>query len=531
MSTLTYRLFIFIVAALSFIPFLGGVHLFDWDEINFAEAAREMVVSGNFSTVTIDYLPFWEKPPLFFWMQAISMKIFGINEFAARFPNAIAGIITLLLFFELGKKLVSENFGLMWSMLYLCSVLPHLYFKSGIIDPWFNLFIFSGIVCTFFYTENNKGKFLFWAGIFIGLAVLTKGPVGLLIYGLVALIFLGFKKFKNFPSFQHILFFLIGLLLFGGFWVISETLQGRFYIIADFFTYQVRLLQTGDAGHSGPFYYHFFVLLIGCFPLSAYAIPVIISKVRLQENPFEFTMKILFWVVLILFSIVKTKIVHYSSLAYFPLSFLGAFGLQLFIINNKRKAVTIGLLSLSILWVVLLFALAWVGNNPQWILNNITIKDPFVIDALNYPSPFTAIDFLPAIVLAVGTLLFIMQKENIRKVSVMLSFSFLSFMLAFALFVPKIERFSQGGAIDFFKSKKNKVVYPLGYKSYAHLFYAEKMPQQNDSLHQVNLTLKANTTDSVFFITKINKQQKIEKSHPELIKLKSDRGFVFYVKP
>ena len=64
---------------LLFVPFLGRVHLFDWDEINFAECAREMVTSGNYSTVTIDYLPFWEKPPLFIWMQAISMKIFGIN--------------------------------------------------------------------------------------------------------------------------------------------------------------------------------------------------------------------------------------------------------------------------------------------------------------------------------------------------------------------------------------------------------------------------------------------------------------------
>jgi 4-amino-4-deoxy-L-arabinose transferase-like glycosyltransferase len=81
------------VAALLFVPFLGGVHLFDWDEINFAEAAREMIVTGDYLTVQINYLPFWEKPPLFIWMQVISMKLFGINEFAARFPNAVCGIV------------------------------------------------------------------------------------------------------------------------------------------------------------------------------------------------------------------------------------------------------------------------------------------------------------------------------------------------------------------------------------------------------------------------------------------------------
>ena len=53
------------VGVLLFVPFLGKVHLFDWDEINFAESAREMIVTGNYSRVMIDYQPFWEKPPLF----------------------------------------------------------------------------------------------------------------------------------------------------------------------------------------------------------------------------------------------------------------------------------------------------------------------------------------------------------------------------------------------------------------------------------------------------------------------------------
>ena len=48
---------------LLFIPFLGGVHLFDWDEINFAESAREMIASGNYLTIQINYIPFWENPP------------------------------------------------------------------------------------------------------------------------------------------------------------------------------------------------------------------------------------------------------------------------------------------------------------------------------------------------------------------------------------------------------------------------------------------------------------------------------------
>ena len=62
-----------VIGILLFIPYLGSVHLFDWDEVNFAEAAREMLVTGDYMTVRIDYDPFHEKPPLFFWCQAFSM--------------------------------------------------------------------------------------------------------------------------------------------------------------------------------------------------------------------------------------------------------------------------------------------------------------------------------------------------------------------------------------------------------------------------------------------------------------------------
>ncbi|MEI8103159.1 MAG: glycosyltransferase family 39 protein, partial [Chlorobium sp.] len=141
---LLIQLGIVFFASLLFIPGLGMVHLFDWDELNFAESAREVLVSGNYFTVQINFEPFWEKPPLFIWMQALSMKLFGINEFAARLPNALCGITTLLVLFNAGRRVKDSRFGLLWMLLYLSSVLPFFYFRTGIIDPWFNLFIFLG---------------------------------------------------------------------------------------------------------------------------------------------------------------------------------------------------------------------------------------------------------------------------------------------------------------------------------------------------------------------------------------------------
>ncbi|GAB1441405.1 hypothetical protein MASR2M39_02390 [Ignavibacteriales bacterium] len=109
-SDLKIKLFIILISAILFLPFLGDVHLFDWDEINFAEASREMIETGDYLRVHIDYEPFYEKPPLFFWIQVLSMKMFGVNEFAARFPNAMFGIVAFYCFYtpSAGKCSISR---------------------------------------------------------------------------------------------------------------------------------------------------------------------------------------------------------------------------------------------------------------------------------------------------------------------------------------------------------------------------------------------------------------------------------------
>src|SRR4051794_38291722 len=74
-----------------------------------AEASREMLVTHNYFIPQINFEPFWEKPPLFFWLQSLSLKLFGINEFAARFPNPLCGIITLMVLFRMGQKLLNKT--------------------------------------------------------------------------------------------------------------------------------------------------------------------------------------------------------------------------------------------------------------------------------------------------------------------------------------------------------------------------------------------------------------------------------------
>ena len=199
------------------------------------------------------------------------MKVFGINEFAARFPNSICGIFTLLIVFNIGKKLNNSRFGLIWVMTFACSLLPFFYFKSGIIDPWFNLFIFTGI---YFWVRAidciDASKELIYAllsAIALGLAVLTKGPVAILIFGLVAGILYLLNRFKLGVNWKSLTLFIILFLFTGGFWFLLQIISDHFNIVVDFIVYQIRLFKTEDAGHGGFPLYHFVILLFGYFLL------------------------------------------------------------------------------------------------------------------------------------------------------------------------------------------------------------------------------------------------------------------------
>ncbi|MFN5920092.1 MAG: ArnT family glycosyltransferase, partial [Bacteroidota bacterium] len=303
-------------AALLFIPFIGSVHLFDWDEINFAESAREMLVTRDYLHVQINFTPFWEKPPFFFWLQALSMKVFGVNEFAARFPNALCGIVTLASLFYIGKREASRNMAIWWVLFMAGSFTPHLYYKSGIIDPWFNLFIFLSlyqcIKASSGHTNSKTDLNYVYAGLFAGMAFITKGPVALLVIGLCVLVFIAFNRFRFFFSFRQLMLGIIPFVFIASVWVAAEINQNGFQVLIDFINYQIDLFKNPVAGHGQPFYYHALVLLAGCFPASLFFLSgVRLGYIEPDRQHFFRWMSILFWVVLVLFSSVTTKIVHY----------------------------------------------------------------------------------------------------------------------------------------------------------------------------------------------------------------------------
>ena len=473
-------------------PFLGQVHLFDWDEINFAECAREMIVSNNYSTVQIGFLPFWEKPPLFIWMQAVSMKIFGDIEFAARFPNAICGIITLISIYVLGRRIYDEKFARLWAIAFAGSLLPAFYFHSGIIDPWFNYFIFLGIYHFAIYTNefpslSTQKLFhprILASALFLALAVLTKGPVALLIFGLCFLCW-RIRARKKVMSWQHFTLYAIVALSIPGTWFLYLAASGNGHLVVEFISYQLRLLTTEDAGHGGSFFYHWIILLLGCFPASVFAIQALVKST--DDTPFEKHMlkwmRILFWVVLILFSVVKTKIIHYSSLCYFPLTYLAAYAVYKLSAEKfaLKKWMFFLLYSIGTTLTILFIILPFIDLYKQELINGGWIKDQFAVGNLQANASWRGWEWMTGILLGITlTAAYILfRKKNFSSGAfVLFGGTVIAFTLAFFVITPRVEEYSQGAAIAFWKehAKDGSYLETIGYKSYAHYFYGNLQP-------------------------------------------------------
>ena len=532
---------IIVFTGLFLLPFLGSVHLFDSDEVNYAESAREMMVTGDYFMVQIDFEPFPEKPPLFFWLQVLSMKIFGINEFAARFPNIICGIFSLVLLYFLGKQLYGHRFGLLWILSYGAAILPFFYFKSGMIDPWFNLFIFSGMAWFIFYLDPERARSrtrnVVLSALFFGLAVLTKGPVALLIFLFCFLVFISLKRFRLSTSSFHVGLFIGVLILIGGSWFLFQVLSGNVYILKDFINYQVRLLSADSSVHQGFFGYHIVVLLLGVFPASVIALKSFTKKSENTEfqRLFRQWMYILFWVVIILFSIVKTKLLHYSSLAYFPLTFLAAWVWEKWI---DRK-IEIGSWQVVLIFVIALFhaslaiAFPLLADHHDWLLSkDFTFLDPFTRAAIQRDVHWSGYEWLIGPFLIVGVVIACIQILR-RDSSGMLILHLVVLLFVTASiynFTGRIEGYTQRAAIKFYQGLKGQEVYvnTLGYKSFAHLFYYDKQPGEPDP--GVEQLMEEALDRDAYFVIRVDKKERYLERFPELEVLHEKDGYVFTVK-
>jgi len=530
-----------LVGGVAFLWKLGSISLVDETEPLFAEAARQMAVTGDWLTPYFNGDTRFDKPPLIYWLMAIAYQVFGVNEFAARFPNAIAGIVTLWVLYAAGKHIKNHKLGLIWSLFYACSLLPFFYFKSGIIDPWFNLFIFLGIYFTYRYLHASQNNlwFVLLSGLFTGLSVLTKGPVGLLIFGLTVMLFLLFKRKQVKVVWWHLSLFIATFIIAGGLWFILQIINGNFKVITDFITYQIHLFQTTDAGHGGFLLYHFVVLFFGVFPASVLAIPQLLKSRNVDnaDTSFLLMMRILFWTVLILFTIVNTKIVHYSSMCYFPLTFLAA---DFFVkILDKEcvfrtRWIPVLFLITGLLMAFLLTAFPALDAMKETIIDKGIISDPFAVEQFRSQINWKGFEWILGLSMALVVVLVYRQlvgERYIKSLYLMLLLP-LVYFLALTLYVPRIEEYSQHVFIEFLKDKQGKEVYveTEKMKSYAIYFYTRKQPPENPLSYNEEWLKTGDIDKPVYYIVRNKRANKFSENNPAFELIKTKNGYTFFVR-
>ena len=544
-ETKRYSLLFAALGAILYLPFLGGVHLFDWDEINFAEVSREMLIKKDYLRVYVNFQPFWEKPPFFFWAQALAMKTFGVGEFAARLPNALCGILTLTVVFNIGQKLYDTRFGVIWATVYLGTVLPLLYFKSGIIDPFFNLFIFLGLYFfilaywkkdgfTSIDLPRNRWWYLFLGGFFIGMGMLAKGQAAYLIAVLTMGAYWIYQRFRFYVNLPEFLFFTVAAALVTFTWFGLETWVHGPWFVTEFNKYPYRLFSTPDAGHGGFPGYHFVVLLVGCFPASVFAVRAFFrlpDEQRDHQQDFRRWMKFLFWTVLILFSVVRSKIVHYSSMCYFPLTFLAAAVLDKTLRGEIRFAGWMKGLLAAIAGVFILATVAL----PFAAMNAAALKpyfnDPFAKANLDAAVHWTGWEVLPGLLLAALlalTLRWFGRGASERAFRWLFGGTAVFVLLTLIMFIKRIEGYSQRAAIEFFESKAGEDAYftTHAYKSYAQFFYTRKQPAANENAYQQDWLLNGPVDKDVYIVVKNHRAHELL-DRPDIEVTGEKNGFVF----
>ncbi len=188
-----------------------AIPLMDKTEARYSEIARIMAETNNWTTLQIDYgVPFWAKPPLSTWLSAISFNIFGVNEFAVRFPYLLLNILVILL---VGKYAKRKGLDFLLPALILLTI-PEFLLHTGVVSTDTALaFCVTLVMISFWEGIHNKEqtfwKYLFFAG--LGLGLLAKGPIIIILTA--PPIFVWMVLFKQYKTVWKKLPWIVGIII------------------------------------------------------------------------------------------------------------------------------------------------------------------------------------------------------------------------------------------------------------------------------------------------------------------------------
>ncbi len=333
---------------LAFLWNLGNIGLIDETEPLFAEAARQMKVTGDWITPYFNETTRFDKPPLVYWLMAIAYQTIGVNEWAVRFPSAL-GAIALVIFGYLTLKhfgfpspsalpaaaapLPTQTRQQLWLSALIGSAIlawtPQtiVWARTGVSDMLLSGCMGSALFAFFWGyaspADSPAKKRWYWAFyLLMALAVLTKGPVGVVIPSLTVLLFtvyLGNWREVITEAFP-VKGMLLLLTLTVPWYVLVYLANGQAFIDSFFGYHNFERFTRVVNRHSAPWYFYFIVVLVGFMPYSVH-LPVAIARLRFwrrhdwrqQPRPTHLGLFALAWLITIFgfFTVAVTKLPSY----------------------------------------------------------------------------------------------------------------------------------------------------------------------------------------------------------------------------
>ena len=301
---------------------LGAVPLFDLDEGAFSAATWEMLQRGDFVTPWLNGAPRFDKPILIYWLQAASVSAFGLSEWALRLPSALAAALWVLAVWRFTVARGGPVAGLLAALFMATSAGVLVIGHAATADAVLNLWLALAMLDLYRHFETPTRALRLRVFLWVGLAVLTKGPIGLLVPGVVSLAFHAVEG--RWRDWLRAAFDPLGWVVLLGValpWYVAEYLaQGQAFIDGFFLKHNLSRFADTMEGHGGVPYYYLFAMLPLLMPWSG-AVLALLGRARAlwRSGPLARYGLLWFGFVFVFFSFSRTQLPHYLLYGCTPL--------------------------------------------------------------------------------------------------------------------------------------------------------------------------------------------------------------------
>lgn len=303
---------------------LDKIALTDPDETFYAQTAKEMLRKGEWLTPILYGKPQFEKPILFYSFVEASYKLFGVNEFAARFPSALFGTIGLLAMYFLGRLLFSSRAGL-FSAIVLATNIEYIMLSIGCVtDMMLTVFLLLGVLFFFYAHIKKKDIFYVLSAAAFAFAVLTKGPIFVLLsVFILALYLIIIKDFEPFKKYGTLIWSVIVFIIIAAPWyILMYKLHGNSFIDEFFGFHNVTRFLTPEHKTGSQVYYNIPIILGGFMPWSAFLPLGFVHIFKNCEKNKSVFIYLWFLVIFIFFTVSSTKLPTYVFPCFISLALM-----------------------------------------------------------------------------------------------------------------------------------------------------------------------------------------------------------------